>query len=72
MEQTKNDNLTKIRKMLDDGIVLTHFNVLDLIGTTEIRHYIAKIRKEIKVRDKWVSRNGKRWKIYWIDLKVVN
>ena len=68
MEQTKNDNLTRIKSLLESGAIINSMIVLRLIGTTEIRHYIAKIRKEIKVLDRWVTKDNKRWKVYWIDI----
>lgn len=68
MEQTKNDNLSKIRVLLMSGAKLTSITVLRLIGTTEIRHYLSKLRREgLAIKDQWLERDGKRFKTWWIE-----
>ena len=69
MEKTLNaeTNENRIKQMLVDGCKLTSINVLKIVGTTEIRHYIARLRKTMKISDKWVSNDKKRWKVYWLE-----
>lgn len=61
------DNKRAIKALLLEGKILDSMKVLRLVGTTEIRHYIASLRKEMTIKDKWVSYNGKRFKRYWVE-----
>lgn len=69
MEHTKNDNLTKIRTLLNGGAKLTVLLTLRLVKTLELRHYIAILRKEgMKIADQWTKNEvtQKRYKVYWL------
>jgi hypothetical protein len=57
----------KILNYLKNGYHLTSIGVLNLLGTTEIRSRIAELRKAgYNIQDRWVERNGKRFKEYYI------
>ena len=64
----KQDNLKAIREQLVHGWRITVQSVLKSIGTQEARHYIAKLRRdpELNIADEWVTRNGKRFKEYFL------
>jgi len=67
MESTKNDNLTKIRTLLNGGARLTVLCTLKRIGTSELRHYVSILRKEgLSIKSEWRQNDLKRWKCYWI------
>lgn len=71
METNKNDNLTKIRTLLNGGAKLTVLLTLRLVKTLELRHYIAILRKEgMKIADQWTKNEvtQKRYKVYWLQI----
>jgi transcription initiation factor IIE alpha subunit len=67
MEQTKNDNLSLIKCQLEKGKRITSISVLKSIGTTEIRHYLSKLRKEgLAIKDRWIEKDGKHFKEWFL------
>jgi hypothetical protein len=64
-------NIYQIRDLLLSGRVLTVQSVRRAVGTQELRHYIPVIRTrfELKVDSKWVCKNGKRFKQYWLRIE---
>lgn len=67
MEVSAFNNEKAILQQLIAGRRITSISVLKSIGTTETRVYIARIRKTVKVSDKWVTKNGKHFKEYYIE-----
>lgn len=60
-------NLEAIKDLLESGKKLSVVSVLNMVGTIELRHYIAILRKQMSIADKWVkSPEGKRYKEYWL------
>lgn len=63
----KSDNLSRIREQLVNGRRITSISVLSSIGTTEIRHYLSKLRKEgLKISDRWLEKDGKHFKEWFL------
>ncbi|WP_256013172.1 hypothetical protein [Desertivirga xinjiangensis] len=60
-------NLKAIRELFESGSILTVLDVLRSVGTIELRHYVAILRKDLDISDRWVKRNGKRFKEYWLE-----
>ena len=71
MQQTKNDNLTRIRALLEAGCRITVLSVLKYIKTLECRHYLSILRKEgMPIKDRWLTNeNGKRFKEWFLEFK---
>jgi len=72
MEQTKNDNLTKIRTLLNGGARLTVLTYFRIASTFELRHFVAILRKDgLKISDQWMKNETtqKRYKIYWLQIE---
>ena len=68
MELTKNDNLSRIREQLVNGRRITSISILNSIGTTEIRHYLSKLRHEgLKIKDRWLEKDKKRFKEWYLE-----
>lgn len=68
MQETKNDNLTKIRSLLESGTRITSIKVLIEVGTTEVRHYLSKLRKEgLVIKDRWMEKDGKHFKEWFLE-----
>jgi len=63
-------NLKAIREQLIRGWRITVQSVLQSVGTQEARTYIAILRKdpELKIKDRWISKNGKHFKEYFLDV----
>ena len=64
---------SRIFKALKQGRVLTVKTCTRRFGTTELRHYISLIRKQLRKERKarqvhatWQSNNGKRYCAYWM------
>jgi len=68
----KSQNLKEIKALFEAGKTLTVVSVLRDVGTIELRHYVAVLRKDMEIKDKWVKRNGKRFKEYWLRKEVKN
>lgn len=66
METNSIKNEKAILDQLIAGQRITTSSVLFSIQTSELRTYIARIRKTVKVSDKWVTKNGKHFKEYFI------
>lgn len=67
MQPHKTDNLSRIRSLLESGKKLTSITVLFEIGTTEIRHYLSKLRKEgMIIKDRWIEKDGKHFKEWFL------
>lgn len=66
MENNSYSNQKAILDQLLAGRRISTLTVLKSIGTSELRHYLAIIRKTVNVSDEWVERNGKRFKEYFI------
>jgi hypothetical protein len=68
MENLKNEtkNIKAIEEQLKAGRRLTVISVLHSVGTLELRYYIAKLRKTMPIADQWQSKNGKRFKEYYL------
>lgn len=66
METNSISNEKAILEQLLRGDRISNITVLNTVSTTEIRTYIARIRKTLKVSDEWVTKNGKRFKEYFI------
>lgn len=62
----KEHNTQAIKRLLDEGKILTVAFVYKVVKTLELRHYVAILRKEFKIRDRWVKKNGKRFKEYFL------
>jgi hypothetical protein len=60
----KNEAL--IKQQLLAGKRITVLSVLKSVGTIEARHYLSIIRRELPVSSEWVTKNGKRFKEYFI------
>ena len=57
----------KIKEQLENGRRITSISVLNSIGTTEIRYYIARLRKQgMPIVDKWIKKENKKFKEYWL------
>lgn len=66
-QDNKIKNMEAIKDLLNAGLKISVISVLESVGTIELRHYIAILRKEMRIADKWVkSPDGKRYKEYWI------
>jgi hypothetical protein len=72
METNAFKNEKAILDQLIAGRRITTMSVLSSVGTSELRTYLARIRKTVKVSDKWISKNGKRFKEYFISNIVTN
>ena len=64
---------SRIFKDLECGCVLTVKTCWRRFGTTELRHYISLIRKQLEkekrgrdVEAHWQKKNGKRYCAYWL------
>ena len=64
-------NLALILEQLQAGKEISTTSVLRTVGTTELRHYIAKIRKTITVLDRKVRNHGENGfhKVYFLKRK---
>lgn len=62
-------NLKAIKGQLLRGWRVTVKSILQSIGTQEARHYISKLRRDpdLKVKDRWVNKDGKRFKEYYLE-----
>jgi predicted DNA-binding ArsR family transcriptional regulator len=59
-------NLEKIKAQLEAGKIITVQSVRASIGTQELRHYIAILKKTMEIDCTWFeSTNGRRFKKYW-------
>lgn len=58
----------KIRKRLEENVVLTVLDVFREFGTFEGRHYFSELRKEINLKDVWDYNpdTKKRFKRYYL------
>lgn len=63
----KERNIKAIKEQLEAGRRLTVLSVLHSIGTLELRYYIARLRKTMQIADEWKSKNGKRFKEYYLN-----
>ena len=59
-------NLALIRDQLLNGRRISVKSVWKSIGTTELRHYIAILRKTLNIASEWVTDGGVRYKVYYI------
>lgn len=58
----------QIKDQLENGRRITSMSVLNSLGTTEIRYYIARLRKQgMTIVDKWIKKENKRFKEYWLE-----
>lgn len=60
---------SKIAQLFKAGEKLTVMDVLKKVGTIELRHFVAALRKEgMDIQSKWtVAPTGKRFKIYHLN-----
>lgn len=49
------------------GRRITTVSVLKSLKSTELRHFIAILRKTVRISDKWVSNGKVRYKEYYIE-----
>lgn len=67
---TESANAATNMKLIYDKLVagekLTVASVQRTVGTTELRHYIAKIKKNynVEINSEWVHDSERQWKIY--------
>jgi hypothetical protein len=61
-------NVHQIKEQLLAGRRITVRSILKSVGTPELRHYIPIIRRrfDIDIATEWVTRNGKRFKEYFL------
>ena len=70
MESIILNNRNKIRALMLTGVRVTTMSILFTIGTSELRKYLSDLRKEgLIIRDKWIEKDGKHFKQYWIEIK---
>lgn len=61
---------TALKQAFERGEKLTVLEALHRYGTSELRHYVTRLRTDgDKIVSKWQEGEGKRWKIYWLDKK---
>lgn len=58
----------KIASLFNDGKKLTVISALKEVGTLELRHFVAELKKQgMDIRSNWMTAsNGKRFKQYWL------
>lgn len=53
----------RIKILLENGHKISVLTALKLAGTTELRHYISKLKREgLCIHSKWIEFEGKRFK----------
>lgn len=67
MEVNAFKNEKAILEQLIAGRRITTMSVLSSVGTSELRTYLSRIRKTVKISSTWVKRNGKHFKEYYIE-----
>jgi len=61
----------QIKNGLEAGKTLTVLDALNQFRTIELRKYVSMLRKEgLNIQDRWVSKNGKRFKEYFKGVRV--
>jgi hypothetical protein len=59
-------NLEKIKAQLESGKVITVLSIQRSVHTSELRHYISKIKERMEIVSQWCTDNaGRRFKKYW-------
>jgi len=61
-----------ILSQLLSGRRITTVSVLESLRTTELRHFVAIIRKTVNVQSVWVKKGKVRYKEYFISNIVTN
>jgi hypothetical protein len=63
------NNLKAIKGQLLRGWRVTVKSILQSVGTYEGRHYLSILRRDpdLIVKDEWVNKDGKRFKVYFND-----
>ncbi len=61
----------QIKNGFEAGKTLTVLDALNQFRTIELRKYVSMLRKEgLNIQDRWVSKNGKRFKEYFKGVQV--
>ncbi|MDF3076160.1 MAG: hypothetical protein K0S09_49 [Sphingobacteriaceae bacterium] len=60
--------LPKIKKLLENGEILTNQKIYVLVRTLDGRAYISKLRRKygMTILDREIVRNGIKFKEYWL------
>lgn len=62
----------RIEQHLADGKPITVKICTKLFNSTELRTAIARIRKHVEVKDKWVTHGEDRYKVYWMPVRKIH
>lgn len=59
-------NMEMIKAQLEAGKVITVLSVQRTVHTSELRHYVSKIKEFMEIESEWCSdAKGRRFKKYW-------
>jgi len=60
-----------IKQSFEAGNTLTTLDGLKLFRTLEMRKFVSMLRAEgMSIQDRWVEKNGKRYKEYFVNKKI--